>query len=60
MGAYKIDEQRLRAYREDHPDDYIREIASALGFSNSGVKSALKRLKMTYKKLYFTKKETKA
>jgi len=50
LGAYKIDEQRLRAYIEDHPDDYVREIASALGFSTSGVKSALQRLKITYKK----------
>lgn len=50
MGAYKIDEDRLRSYIEQHPDDYLREIASALGFSNSGVKSALERLKITYKK----------
>jgi transposase len=50
LGAYKIDEQRLRSHIEHHPDDYLREIAFALGFSTSGVKSALKRLKISYKK----------
>lgn len=50
LGAYKIEEHRLRAYVEQHPDDYLREIASALGFSTSGIKSALKRLKISYKK----------
>lgn len=50
LGGYKINEDQLRAYVEQHPDHYLREIASALGFSTSGIKSALKRLKISYKK----------
>ena len=39
---------------EDHPDDYIWERAQRFGVSKSGIRAALVRLKITYKKKRYT------
>ena len=46
----KIDPEKLRVYVEEHPDAYLREIASAFACRISAVEKALKRLKISRKK----------
>ena len=46
----KMDWQALKKDVEDHPDAYLKERAERFGVSSSGVRYALKRLKITYKK----------
>ena len=46
----KLDPVKLRAYVDEHPDSYLREIAEAFNCSITGVFNALKRLKITRKK----------
>ena len=46
----KIDPEKLRRYVADHPDAYQREMAKEFQCSESGIRDALKRLKITRKK----------
>lgn len=56
----KIDSDKLKKYIEDHPGDYLREIAKEFGSTLQGVFYACKRLHITLKKRQSTtKKETK-
>ena len=59
--AVKLDMELLRQDVEKHPDAYLRERATRLGVSISGVGHALKRLGVTRKKKLFssTGKRTK-
>ena len=49
-GFRKIDPEKLRAYVADHPDAYQSEMAEAFGCSESGIRNALRRYKITRKK----------
>ena len=56
---YKIDNEALISYINEHPDAYLNEIASHFNVTSACVSIALKRLKITRKKsLHSTKKET--
>ena len=46
----KIDPEKLMEHVKLHPDDYLREIAQVFNCSESGIRKALKRLKITRKK----------
>ena len=46
----KIDPEKLRAYVEEHPDAYQREMAEEFNCSNTAIQKALKRLGITRKK----------
>ena len=46
----KIDPEKLKAYVEEHPDAYQSEMAKAFGCSESGIRDALGRYKITRKK----------
>ena len=46
----KIDPEELRSYVSEHPDAYQKEMAKAFHCSESGIRDALKRLKITRKK----------
>ncbi len=46
----KIDPEKLRAYVAEHPDAYQSEMASEFGCSESGIRDALERHKITRKK----------
>ena len=46
----KIDPEKLKAYVEEHPDAYQSEMAKAFGCSESGIRDALARYKITRKK----------
>ncbi len=46
----KIDPEKLRAYVAEHPDAYQSEMAEAFGCSESGIRDALRRNKITRKK----------
>ena len=46
----KIDPEKLKAYVAEHPDAYQREMAEAFGCSESGIRDALQRHKITRKK----------
>lgn len=46
----KIDDQRLIAYVEQHPDHFLSEIAIHFGTTAQAIFYALKRLKITRKK----------
>ena len=46
----KIDPARLKAYVAEHPDAYQSEMAEAFGCSESGIRYALRRHKITRKK----------
>ena len=48
--ATTIDMEALKKDVEDYPDAYNYERAKRLGASSSGIRYALKRLGMTYKK----------
>ena len=49
-GFRKIDPEKLRAYVAEHPDAYQSEMAEAFGCSESGIRDALRRNKITRKK----------
>ena len=49
-GFRKIDPEKLKAYVAEHPDAYQSEMAEAFGCSESGIRDALRRLKITRKK----------
>ena len=55
-GATKIDMERLKLDIQEYSDAYQYERAKRLGVSQSGINSALKRLKVTYKKNLKTSK----
>lgn len=56
---YKIDNDKLTAFVDNHPDAYLNEIAAHFQVSIPCVSIALKRLRITRKKrVFFTKKET--
>ena len=46
----KINPERLKAYLAEHPDSYQREMAEAFKCSESGIRNALRRHKITRKK----------
>jgi Transposase and inactivated derivatives len=46
----KIDPEKLKAYVEQHPDAYLKEIAQVFGCSDVAVLKAMKRLNITRKK----------
>jgi len=46
----KLDPDKLRAYVEEHPDAYLKEIGKAFGCSDTAVQKAFKRLGITRKK----------
>jgi len=46
----KLEPEKLRAYVQEHPDAYLREIAEAFGCSDTAVRKGLARLKITRKK----------
>ena len=46
----KIDPEKLKGYVEEHPDAYQSEMAQAFGCSESGIRDALRRHKITRKK----------
>ena len=57
---YKIDPEKVKQYLENYPDAYTREIADALGCSESGIFYVFNKLKITRKKRpKFTKNVTK-
>ena len=49
-GFRKIDPEKLEAYVVEHPDAYQSEMAEAFGCSESGIRDALRRHKITRKK----------
>ena len=49
-GFRKIDPEKLKSYVAEHPDAYQSEMAREFGCSESGIRDALKRLKITRKK----------
>ena len=46
----KIDPEKLKMYVEEHPDAYQSEMAKEFGCSESGIRDALARYKITRKK----------
>jgi transposase len=46
----KVDPEKLKAYVQEHPDAYLREIAKEFECSGTAIGKALKRLKITRKK----------
>jgi len=46
----KIDPEKLKAYVAEHPDAYQSEMAKEFGCSQSGIRNALRRHKITRKK----------
>ena len=46
----KIDPEKLKQYNDEHPDAYLKEIAEEFGCSDTAVRKAFKRLKITRKK----------
>jgi len=46
----KLETEKLKAYIENHPDKYLREIAEEFGVTITAVFYACKRLKITLKK----------
>ena len=46
----KIDPEKLKAYVAEHPDAYQSEMAKAFECSESGIRDALRRYKITRKK----------
>ena len=46
----KIDPEKLRSYVAEHPDAYQSEMAKEFHCSESGIRDALERLKITRKK----------
>lgn len=57
----KLDTEKLKAYIEKHPDNYLREIAEEFGVTITAVFYACKRLKITLKKRHpSTRKEMRS
>ena len=55
---YKIDNEQLKTYINEHPDAYLNEIASYFRVTSPCISIALKRIKITRKKSpSFIKKE---
>lgn len=55
---YKIEDEKLKSYIQEHPDSFLREISEAFKVSIAAVFYACKRLKITLKKRqHSTKKE---
>ena len=50
----KIDPEKLKAYVAAHPEAYQSEMAEAFGCSESGIRDALRRHKITRKKSVVT------
>jgi transposase len=48
----KIDPEKIKKYNEEHPDAYLDEIAAAFGCTESAIRKAFKRLKISRKKNY--------
>ena len=46
----KIDAEKLRRYNEEYPDAYLEEIAKEFGCTETAIRKAFKRLKITRKK----------
>jgi transposase len=46
----KIDPEKLKAYLEEHPDAYLKEIAQVFECSDVAVLKAMRRLNITRKK----------
>lgn len=46
----KLDPEKLKAYVQEHPDAYLKEIGEAFGCSDTAVLKAFKRLNITRKK----------
>ena len=46
----KIDPEKLKIYVAEHPDAYQSEMAKSFGCSESGIRDALRRHKLTRKK----------
>ncbi len=46
----KIDPEKLKTYVAEHPDAYQSEMAEVFGCSESGIRDALRRHKITRKK----------
>jgi len=53
---HKIDGEKLKAYIQEHPDSYLREIAQFFGTTITAVFYACKRLKITLKKRHLSTK----
>ena len=51
-GFRKIDPEKLKAYVAEHPNAYQSEMAEAFGCSESSIRDALRRHKITRKKDY--------
>lgn len=51
---HKVDSEKLKAYLEEHPDAYLREIAQFLGATVTAVFYACKRLKINLKKRHLS------
>ena len=46
----KIDPEKLCAYVNEHPDEFLEEIAQGFGCTGEAIRLALKKLKITRKK----------
>jgi len=46
----KLDPEKLKAYVQEHPDAYQKEMAEKFGCSPSAVRKALRKLGITHKK----------
>ena len=47
---YKINDDELKTFIQQHPDAYLNEIAAHFNVTDSGISKALSRLKITRKK----------
>ena len=48
----KINPEELKQYNNEHPDAYLKEIAEEFGCSDTAIRKAFKRLKISRKKNY--------
>ncbi|HAT2098268.1 TPA: transposase [Legionella pneumophila] len=53
---YKIDDEELKLYMQSYPDASLKEIAAQFVVTSPGIFAALKRLNITRKNQYVTKK----
>lgn len=49
-GAYRIDDEALKAHLKTHPDAYLEELAEVAGGTAQGIRDAMKRLGISRKK----------
>jgi transposase len=54
---YKIEDEKLKSYIQEHPDNFLREISEAFKVSIAAVFYACKRLKITLKKRHHSTKK---